>query len=232
MASIKLGPAIAAIAGSIGGTVFSHNKAGPYIRNRSIPINPNTARQVKVKAAMAFLTAEWANALTAAQRTAWNLYASSVTMPNRLGDAINHSGFNHFIRSNMIRKQVDLAIISNGPTIFEIPAQDPTLAITCTEAGLTISVTFDITMDWAIEDGGFLLVFQGSPQNPQINFFKGPYRFMNKAVGADPGPLISPIVMPAVFVVTEGQHQFVYARIARADGRLSEPFEADVFCGA
>ena len=57
MALIKTGPAVAVISGSVGGTVFSRNKGGAYMRNRSIPVNPQSAAQVVVRAAMAFLTA-------------------------------------------------------------------------------------------------------------------------------------------------------------------------------
>ena len=232
MASVKLGPAIADIRGSIGGTVFSRNKGGAYIKSRVVPVNPNSPRQDIVRSAMAFLTDYWANTLTAANRTAWGLYASSVTVLNRLGEAINLSGFNHFIRSNMIRKQMGIALVNAGPTVFEIPAQDPTFAITASEATQLISYSFDTAMDWANEDGGWLVFFDGSPQNPQINFFNGPWRLNVAAAGAGAGPPVSPATPPVVFVVAEGQHLWSYARILRADGRMSEPFRDDTFCAA
>lgn len=232
MALLGLGGGLGVISGKIGNWIFSHNKGGAYIRSRGFPVNPNTDLQVVVKAAMAFLTARWSQTLTAGQRTAWNLYASSVSMTNRIGDAVFHSGFNHYIRSNMIRKQIGDPIIDDGPVIFEIPAQDPTFAITASEATQDISFAFDITMDWAVENGSLLYLFEGSPQNPQINFFNGPWRSADRVGGADPGPVVSPSDQPSQFGIAELQHIWGYARISRADGRLSEPFRADTFCAA
>lgn len=232
MASVKLGPAISDIRGSIGGTVFSRNRGGAYIKARVAPVNPNTPLQVTVRASMAFLTARWSDTLTAGQRTAWNLYASSVTSLNRLGEAINLSGFNHYIRSNMLLKQVNVALVDDGPVIFEIPAQDPTLAMTASEATQQMTVVYDDTMDWDNETGGYLWLFQGSPQNPQINFFNGPWRRYGGVAGVTGAPVPSPSVSAGFFAIAEGQHLWIYARIQRADGRLSEPFRADTFCAA
>lgn len=232
MALIKLGGLVIGISGSIAGNTFARNRSGAYVRARTTPINPNTALQQAVRAALAFLTDRWAQTLTAGQRTAWNLYASSVTMKNKLGESILLTGFNHYIRSNAARKQHGAGIIDNGPTIFEIPAKDPTFAITASAATQMISFTFDITMDWAVEAGSYLHLFQGRPQNAQRNFFDGPWRKVGIHAGEDPGPLVSPIDRLAVFTISEGQRLWTYARISRADGRLSEVFRADTFCAA
>lgn len=232
MALFKPSGGIAAISGKIAGWVFSHNKGGQYIRNIGITVNPNTDRQVTVRAVMAFLTDRWANTLTAAQRTAWNLYGSSVSVVNRIGDSVYLSGFNHYIRSNFIAKMVPYPLIDAGPTVFELPAQDPTLAVTASEATQVLTMAYDDTMDWATEDGAYMFFFQGKPKNPQINFFGGPWRFIGSVAGIDPGGPVEPHAGPAQFAFAEGQHQWVYARIMRADGRLSNPFRADTFCAA
>jgi len=232
MALIKTGGGVAVISGSVGGTVFSRNKGGAYIRNRTIPINPNSPAQVVVKAAMAFLTSYWAQTLSAAERIAWNLYASNVSMVNRIGEAVFHSGFNHFVRSNMIRKQLGFPIISPGPVVFELPAQDPTFAITASEATQVITTVYDAGMDWADETDAWLVVFQGRPQNPQRNFFNGPWLLAAALQGVNGAPPASPLVVNASIAFAELQHLWCYARIMRADGRLSEPFRADTFCAA
>lgn len=232
MALVKFGGGVVQMSGSIAGDTFARNRYGNYVRARTKPINPNTQLQVVIRAAMGFLTDRWSQTLTAAQRTAWNLYASNVNMKNRLGEAIKLSGFNHYIRSNMIRKQQLTALVDDGPVIFELPAKDPTYTITASEAAQTVDNNFDITMDWATEDGGYMHLFQGQPQNAQRNFFAGPWRVSGRVQGADPGPIASPSVRPAVFAIAEGQHLWGYARISRADGRLSEPFRDDVAVGA
>ncbi len=232
MASVKFGGGIIEMRGSIAGNTYSRNSSGNYVRARTTPVNPNTDRQVAVKAAIAFLSDRWANTLTAVQRTAWNLYGSSVAMQNRLGETIFNSGFNHYIRSNATRKVGPTVLIDTAPTVFELPAQDPTFAVTASEATQNLTYAFDNTMAWSVEDGSFLLLFEGKPQNAQRNFFDGPWRFVTWVPGADPGGAIEPQVSTSEWGVAEGQHIWVYGRISRADGRLSEPFRADTFCAA
>ena len=232
MALVKFGGGVVQMSGSIAGDTFARNRYGNYVRARTKPTNPNTARQVAVRSAMAFLTDRWAQTLTIVQRTAWNLYGSSVTMKNRLGENTFLTGFNHYIRSNMIRKQTTSTLIDDGPVIFELPAKDPTFAITASEATQDISYTFDVAMDWATEDGAFMFLFSGQPQNAQRNFFGGPWRITARLVGVDPGPLVSPTDAESEYAIAELQHIWCYGRISRADGRLSEPFRGDIAVGA
>lgn len=232
MASILTSLGIAEIRGSVGGMTFSKNHYGAYVRNRSIPVNPNTALQVAVRATLAFLTNRWSADLTPVQRFAWNLYGSSVAMLNRLGQTIYLTGFNHYIRSNTILQLTAQTLVDNGPVIFELPAQDPTMLVTGSEATQQLTVSYNASMNWNDETGGFLWVFQGKPQNPQRNFFGGPWRYIDNVPGADGVPVASPLVAGVNFAISETQRQWIYARIQRADGRLSEPFRADAFTGA
>jgi len=232
MALVKFGGGVVQMSGSIAGTTFARNRYGNYARARTKPVNPNTADQVAVRASMAALTARWSDTLTAGQRTAWNLYGSNVVMTNKLGESMNLSGFNHYIRSNAIRLSKAVAPIDAGPVIFEIPAQDPTLALTASEATQQLSMAIDNTMDWATEDGALIFFFQGQPQNAQRNFFDGPWRYLTAVAGVDPGGAATPVVGNAVFAIAELQHLWVYARIQRADGRLSQPFRDDAFVAA
>lgn len=181
---------------------------------------------------MASLTTRWAQTLDAAQRTAWNLYASNVTMKNRLGEAINLTGFNHYIRSNHWLARMDQTLVDDGPVVFELPAQDPTMSIAGSEGTQQVTMTFDDTHAWCSEDGGFLFILQGDPQNPQRNFFDGPWRGRSAKAGAAGVPVTSPLDYASITVISEGQRFWSKFRILRADGRLSEPFTANTFCAA
>lgn len=231
-ALIKFGGGVVQMSGSIAGDTFARNRYGNYARARTKPTNPNTAAQVEVRSAMAFLTARWSQTLTGAQRTAWNLYGTSVTMKNRLGENIFLTGFNHYIRSNLEYKRIFGAQIDNGPTVFEIPAADPTFALSASEATQFLTITHDAGMDWADENGAAMLMYQGTPQNAQRNFFGGPWKYFANIPGINGAPAGSPSDHAAVTVITEDQRQWVYARIVRADGRLSYPFRADASVGA
>jgi len=80
MALVKFGGGVVGMSGSIAGTTFARNRSGSYARAKTKPINPNTTLQNLVRATFAMLSARWAQTLTEAQRTAWNLYASSVSV--------------------------------------------------------------------------------------------------------------------------------------------------------
>lgn len=232
MALVKFGGGVIQMSGSVAGNTFARNRYGNYARAKTSPINPNTARQVAVRSAVSALAVRWSATLTAAQRTAWNLYADSVNMTNRLGETIQLSGFNHFVRSNSWLERFGLTRVDAGPTTFELPQADPTFAITASAATQIVSYAFDTALAWANEDDGWLILEMGQPQNAQRNFFGGPWRYVAAAAGAAAGPPVSPAAPASPFAFAEGQHLWAYARILRADGRLSSPFRDDVYAAA
>jgi len=232
MALIKYGGGIVQMSGSLAGNTYARNRYGNYVRARTKPTNPNTANQVAIRASMAEITTRWSQTLTAAQRTAWNLYGTNVAMTNRLGETTNLSGFNHYIRSNVIRNRLGLGVVDAGPVVFELPASDPAFSITGSEATQEISFVYDATMDWADENGGWLVLYQGIPQNAQRNFFAGPWRYCSVVEGVNGAPPASPKVASVTFAIAEGQRNWAYARIIRADGRISVPFYDDVLIAA
>lgn len=232
MALIKFGGGVVGMAGSIAGTTFARNRYGSYARARTKPVNPNSSAQQAVRNALADLTTRWSATLSAAERTAWNLYAANVVMLNRLGESINLSGFNQYIRSNSLLLRSGETLVDAGPTTFELPSQDGTFAIAISEATQLISITFDVDQAWNNEDDGHLFVFMGTPQNAQRNFFDGPWNLAGVLDGSTASPLASPQTLACPFVATEGQRIWCYARAMRADGRVSNPFRDDVVAAA
>lgn len=207
------------ISGSIGGTTWSHNRFGAYKRNRSVPVNPNTARQVAVRNAVTSITIAWQNTLTQAQRDAWNVYAANVTWLNKLGQSVKLTGLNHYVRSNTPRVQNGIPRVDAAPTIFNLATAELGLAVTASEATQQLTIDGVIPADWQ-EPDGWEFVFMGLPQNSGITFFGGPYRQITAIPGAGPPPF--PAVVATAFPFAEGQRIWVRTRIARGDGRLSE----------
>lgn len=230
-ALVKYGGGIIQMSGSIAGNTHARNRYGNYMRARTKPVNPNTFMQSKARSALSFCCDRWSNTLTAGQRTAWNLYAANVAMKNKLGETINLTGFNHYVRSNSIRKFLQVAIIDAGPTVFELPPRDPIITIDCDSSPQKITVGFDVNLDWATESGAHLHLRQGVPQNPQRNFFAGPWQHVGTILG-NPGGLTTGVAFTPVKVMTTGQHQWCAFRILRADGRMSEIFTASAFVHA
>lgn len=217
-----IGPA----SGSIAGITASHNSAGQYMRNRTVPVNPNTIPQQAIRNALSQLVAAWGNTLTPAERDAWATYAFNVTVLNRLGDPINLSALNMFLRGNVNRLAIGQALVAAGPTVMSLPELTlPTVSIVA--GGLTASVGFTNTDSWAITTGGFLLMFASRQQSPTVNFFKGPYQLAGIKAGNTATPPTSPTVMTLPFPVATGNRLFFRVVAITADGRQSSDFRTD-----
>lgn len=229
MAQVKFGGGVTAISGSIAGSTFGRNRFGFYIRPRTKPVNPNSAGQAGIRSAMSYLTAYWHATLTPAQRVAWTTYAAAVAMKNRLGETIYLTGFNHFIRSNAELVNRSLTLVADGPTVLALPEKDPTIAATGAASTQLVSVAFDVLLDWIDEDDSYMMVYQGVPQLATRNFFGGPWRYMDKIEGDSITPPTSPVTMTAPFTLVEDQKVWCYARIVRADGRVTMPIYPDPF---
>lgn len=208
------------ISGSIGGTTWSHNRFGAYKRNRSIPVNPNTARQVAVRNAVRSIAISWETVLTAVQRTAWETYAAAVSWQNRLGQTVNLTGLNHFIRSNTPRVVSGIARIDAAPTILNLAIAELALAVSASEATQNLTIDGDPLAAWVGEADAWQFAYMGQPKSAGINFFNGPYRLATAIPGAGPPPF--PAVVAAPYTITAGQRIWLRTRIARGDGRLSE----------
>ncbi len=210
--------------GSLDGTVFSHNSSGRYVRNRTIPTNPNTARQAAIRTTFGFTSSIWSTFLTQDQRDSWEPYAKNVPFTNRVGDQIFLSPFNHFCRQNVARSNASLPGVFLGPTELTLPEHDPAFNATASADGQLLEISFNETLTWVSEDGAGLLVSVGLPQPPSRNFFATPYRFADAIGGDSSSPETSPVEINSPWTLGTGQKIWIRARITRADGRLSTFF--------
>lgn len=210
--------------GSVGSNTFSHNRGGQYVRQRAVPTDPASVFQIAIRGFVAALTSGWNSTLTPAQRAAWDIYALNVLLPDTLGEPRNVGGLGMYTRSNVPRLQAGLPRVDDGPTIFNLGTFTNPTFDTFVAAVETYNVNFDNTDAWANEDDAAMLLFSSRPQNPTINFFKGPYRADAAILGNLAGPPASPVVTLAAFPFAVGNRVFVYMRISRADGRLSAQF--------
>lgn len=210
-----------AASGSVGGMTASRNKGGQYMRARTVPTNPNTPFQQVVREAMGMLASAW-QTLTQPQRDSWNAYALNVTMANALGDQIQLSGLNWFIRTNTVAQQQGLALLTDAPTVFNL-GSTPQLLVTST---LVVSTPLPagLVLNFEIADGqaaDLLNLYISRPQNQTIEFFRGPYRFFtgDAVAGNLTTFAIAPTDLP--FPVAAAQKLFVRATVLKEDGRLS-----------
>lgn len=230
MGLVKYGGGVIQISGSIAGTTHARNRFGNYMRARTKPVNPKSARQMGARILMMMLAEQWRESpMTEAMRIAWQTYANSVNWNNALGETVTLTGFNMFIRGNAALITAGGTLVTDGPTDLGLPSADPTFAVSGSAATQKLSVVFDNTKSWANETGGFLSVEMGEPQNATRNFFGGPWRFAAAVVGDDSTPPTSPAEIDPPFTLTEGQKVWCRAKIIRVDARASTPFGADPF---
>lgn len=208
--------------GSLAGVTASHNAGGAYLRQRAIPVQPNTVSQQLLKAYFAALAASWSASLTLAQRTAWETYAANTPLVGVLGEQIFISGRSFYIGNNTFRLRAGLSPVAAGPTTFGLPTLNAPSSTLSVATGL--EVTFNNADAWATAVGGALAIQMSLQQKPTVLFYKGPFRFANKIAGAATPPT-SPQTITGTFpgALTVGNFVYVRYRAATADGRLSAP---------
>ena len=218
MALAKYGGGIIQLTGSIAGNTFARNRYGNYVRAKTKPVNPNSALQVQMRSIIGQLTQHWRTTLDAAERLAWETYAASVAMKNKLGETVFLTGFNHFIRSNSVFLQSLKSIVEPGPTELALPEKDPTFAVAADGTTQKLTITIDDTLPWMSEAGAFMQIEMGQPQNATRNFFAGPWKY----TGLIDQGAVPVLELDPSYTITDGQRIFVSARICRVDGRVSE----------
>lgn len=209
--------------GSVAGLTASRGAGGSYFRARVIPVNTNSIFQQAVRAALASLASIYSSVLTQDQRDGWDMYAKNVTLTDRLGDPRNVSAIAQYTRSNTPRLQAGLDRVDDAPIQFTVgPTPDP--------AGVTLALNEDLVP--VLELGGdvvlgnptadgHLLVYQGVPQNGAVNFFKGPWRYVDKVSFEAGDPTATLAVTAFAFPLASGQKAFFRFVSTLSTGQLS-----------
>jgi hypothetical protein len=219
------GTHISEASGSLAGVTYSHNRGGQYMRARAVPVNPNTLQQQAVRTYMASRSAAWGSVLTQGQRDGWEAYADQVLLTDALGEPRKATGLNHYVRCNVPRMQAAMAgsPLQTAPATFDLGSYtNPVLGV-IDASDATASIAFTNTDPWAIAVGGAMLMHISAGQSPATAYFKGPYRYAGKVLGAVVPPT-SPYACPLPFAVQAGQRVFVKLSFIQVDGRLSSPF--------
>lgn len=116
MAIITLGELVAGIRGTTGGLTYSANRSGPYVKPWAKGPNPRSPLQQNLRGEMSQQGLLW-QALTGAQRTAWQAFALADPEPtyNSLGELIVPTGYMYFCRMNIRRAQYTLPPLTDAP---------------------------------------------------------------------------------------------------------------------
>lgn len=209
------------LSGSAGGLTAAHNRYGQYVRNRSVPVNPNSLLQQNSRMAFTAASLSWGQALSASQREAWNAYAAETPVLNRLGETVIPTGQAMYMRTNAFRIQLGLTAQLVAPATPGLASLGDITSVTATEADSIALVTVGGT---AI---GTAICQVGPPLGPGRKFFKGPYTFYNSGVLSATGGSFDdqPTVYGEIF---DGQRRPIRIRGQDAEGKLTAPFETIV----
>lgn len=101
------------VSGSTGNNTYSRNRYGSYRRRRSLPVNPNTARQNGARSAFRAAVAAWGSILTQLQRDQWNNWAAATPWLNKAGQSVFLTGQAAFIRHSCSWQTAGNAITGN-----------------------------------------------------------------------------------------------------------------------
>jgi len=217
------------LSGSVGGVVASHNKGGQYLRNRSVPVNPNSAAQQAVRATFSAAALSWSD-LTTVQREAWEAYAVETPVLNRLGESITVSGFNMYCRAaSFVNRVAPATSVAAAPATPGLISLGPDLTVVLSAAdGITIT-------DPAAEANGVFIVQVGPPVSFGVKFFRAPFTAyvtganLFAASGVDQAVNVSPLRYgPLVFL----QRRFFRIRAASSTFKLSNTFEGVALVGS
>jgi len=204
------------LSGSVGGVVAARNAGGAYLRNRTVPVNPNSLRQQAARAAFSQFTIGWRN-LTQAQRGGWIAYAVETPVLNRLGESIHISGHSHYVRTNSFRAAAGVFAVADAPITPGLSSLGTFTSIAVLAGGTATVVLAGATAAF----GGIIQI--GPPVSAGVSFFKGPFSLAGTPVYSATGFSAATLNAAGFRYGPMVEDQRRFARLASQDdvGRLS-----------
>ena len=174
MAKIKFGMFMTDARGKVGGQVFSKNRSGAYVKNKSTPTNGQTLRQTFIRQLLGAISQAW-SALSTANRATFNNAVESWSKTDIFGDARNPTGKNLFTALNLNLVNSGQAQITSAPDKVEMPVLSVT-SVTNSGTVLTVVADDDLTE-------GQVIVMATAPQTKGTSYFKGKFRQIGVVAG-------------------------------------------------
>lgn len=228
MAKVKLGQMVAQASGSVGGTVFSHNRFGAYIRNRSIPVQPESGYQLARRNDLATASAEWSLKL-APIRKAWKVWAENNPITDSLGDQ-------RILDGHQAYTMLATRLFGQGFALPTTPPVSPTpngltsCTITASAASQTCSMVF---LPNPLAATYHLWIVAAKTPTGAVNYIKNLLRFIGIAEAASASPCTGTAIADRLGTLTIGEQ--IVARLAvfsQTTGLLSVSLECRCTVGA
>lgn len=172
MAKVKYSALVSDMRNKLNGSVLSKNRAGNYIRNKTTPVNPQTASQQANRQNLGSMSSAWSG-LTESQRASWRSAVASFPYTDIFGDRKELDGKSLFVKLNMNLINAGAATITNAPASEAIPQ----LSISSFTASVTDGLELDVSPP-AIPVGFKLLVYATPKVSGGVYFVKNQYRLL------------------------------------------------------
>jgi len=194
MAKFSPGPLAGQISGSIGGSTYSHNRYGPYIRRRAVPVTSTTEAAMNAKSRLGNTSQAW-QALTAAQKLAWKAWGDYNPTIDALGNAQPLAGNVAYIQLNTRLLQAGQSQISTPP-IIPAPPSLASLVQECDIGAGDCDLTFTATPLGA----GLMLRIRAAVVNSGgIKYVRNLMRVVGFSAAAQASPFDHQSLVEAVF---------------------------------
>lgn len=170
MAKVKFSALVSDMRNKLNGSVFSKNRAGNYLRNKTTPVNPRTSFQQAIRQQLGSLSSKW-NALTESQRATWRGAVTNFPYTDIFGDRKELDGKSLMIKLNMNLLNVGKPEIDVAPKVVAIPE----LTLVSGDASVGSGIALGISPG-TVPTGYSLLVYATPPQNAGVYFMKNRFR--------------------------------------------------------
>lgn len=201
MAFAKMTPGaiVSEVRNKIAATVFTKNRYGAAIRNRTTPINRRSTGQTEARQQLSSFSSGW-RGLTQAQRDGWNSAAANFPQQDNLGQTIYLTGAQLYNRCNLNLQLIGEAPIVDAPspTSFDVLA---ITGLTMTADDGVISLAFTPTVP-----AGFAMVVRATaPFSAGKEFVsQSKFRFIAEIAAAATSPQLLTASYPLVFGAITG----------------------------
>lgn len=183
MALVKYGNGVSGISGKIDGTVFQRGTYGNVARGWTKPVDPQTDKQMAVRASFSSQSQVW-RTLTTAQRNGWIALAATITFVNRLGENIFLTGQAMFNKLNQNLISGGQTQITDAPT-YTVPST-PTAVTGAIAAGAgTATVTFVPT---PVPASAVMQIWMTAPVSAGKRFLSNEYKLIANVAAAGTSP--------------------------------------------
>lgn len=179
MAKIKYSALVQEMRNKLNGSVLSKNRYGNYVRNKTTPVNPQTAFQQNVRSMLSAVSQAWAT-ITAGARQAFLNLAQNHPYTDIFGDQKYLDGKAMFSKLNMNLVSIGQPMLTDAPVFGEMDY------VSLDALSASLATGLEITANVETVPAGFTLVAEATPPLPAtINFVKNRYRRIGDVVLTD-----------------------------------------------